>query len=215
MKDITKDTSTQFGYACKQLGIEIKTTSIAQAKGRVERLFQTLQSRLPVEFRLKGITSIKEANVFLNSYIKEYNAKFALLIEYNKSVFVAQPELEIIHQTLAIISPRVVDSGHCIKFQKKYYKTIDRYGLQVHYHKGIRGLVIQTFTGELLFSTDDNIYALDEVPTHEHTSRYFDVKPAVEKPRKRHIPDSKHPWRSSSFLKHAYYGIPSDEIIYS
>ena len=48
IKEIEQDTFTQFGYACHQLGIEIKTTSIAQAKGRVERLFQTLQSRLPV-----------------------------------------------------------------------------------------------------------------------------------------------------------------------
>ncbi len=36
MKDVGKDTFTQFSYACKQLGIEIKTTSVAQAKGRAE-----------------------------------------------------------------------------------------------------------------------------------------------------------------------------------
>ena len=39
---LEEDTFTQFGYACKQLGIEIKTSSVAQAKGRVERMFQTL-----------------------------------------------------------------------------------------------------------------------------------------------------------------------------
>jgi hypothetical protein len=42
---LTKDSFTQFGYACKQLGIEIKTTSVAQKKGRIERLWNTLQSR--------------------------------------------------------------------------------------------------------------------------------------------------------------------------
>jgi hypothetical protein len=42
MKDVGKDTFTQFTYACKQLGVEVKTTSIAQAKERVERMFQTL-----------------------------------------------------------------------------------------------------------------------------------------------------------------------------
>ena len=48
---VEKDTFTQFGYACKQLGLDIRTSSVAQAKGRVERMFGTLQSRLPVELR--------------------------------------------------------------------------------------------------------------------------------------------------------------------
>lgn len=208
MKDVGKDTSTQFAYACKQLGIEIKTTSIAQAKGRVERLFQTLQSRLPVELRLKGITTIDEANVFLNSYIKEYNAKFALPFYHNKSVFVPQPDLTVIHQTLAILTPRVVDNGHCIKYNNKYYKTLNSQGIQVHYYKGTKGLVIKTFDEELLFSTNDIVYCLEEIPTHERTSRNFDFKPMEETPKKRNIPDAKHPWRSSTFLKHVPYEIP-------
>lgn len=202
MKEIGKDTFTQFSYACKQLGIEIKTTSVAQAKGRVERLFQTLQSRLPAELRLKGITTIDEANVFLNSYIKEYNARFALPVHHSKSVFVMQPDSDTINQTLAILTPRTVDNGHCIKFQNKYYKTMDSNGMQVHYHKGVKGLVIETFTGELLFSTNDRVYALDEIPLHEQTSKNFDFKEMAEKPRKRNIPSPKHPWRDSTFLKH-------------
>lgn len=205
MKDIGKDTFTQFSYACKQLGIEIKTTSIAQAKGRVERLFQTLQSRLPVELRLKGVTSINEANVFLNSYIKEYNARFALPVHHNKSVFEMQPDSETINQTLAVLTPRTVDNGHCIKFQNKYYKTVDSQGLQIHYHKGVKGLVIQTYTGELLFSTNDRVYALDEIPLHEQTSRNFDFQEMTEKPRKRNLPSPKHPWRDSTFQKHVPY----------
>jgi len=214
MKEVGNDTFTQFGYACKQLGIEIKTTSVAQAKGRVERLFQTLQSRLPVELRLKGITTISEANVFLNSYIKEYNAKFALPIHHSKSVFVMQPDLDQINQTLAILTPRIVDNGHCIKFQNKHYKTMDGNGLQVHYRKGVKGLVIQTFTGELLFSTNDQLYALDEIPLHEQTSRNFDIKGAAEKPKKRTIPSPRHPWRCDTFMKHVPYdyfpnGVPA------
>ena len=53
------DTFTQFSYACHNLGIDIKTTSIAQAKGRIERLNQTFQSRLPIELRRKKITTIE------------------------------------------------------------------------------------------------------------------------------------------------------------
>ncbi|MBN2931539.1 MAG: ISNCY family transposase, partial [Catenibacterium mitsuokai] len=53
-----EDTFTQFSYACHNLGIKIKTMSVPQAKGRVERLNQMLQSRLPVELRHAHITNI-------------------------------------------------------------------------------------------------------------------------------------------------------------
>ena len=82
-----KDTYTQFAYACKQLGIELESSSIPQAKGRIERLNQTLQSRLPIELRLAGVTDINKANEFLHSYIKEFNEKFALPLYGIKSVF--------------------------------------------------------------------------------------------------------------------------------
>jgi len=204
---VEDDTFTQFSYACKQLGVEIKTTSVAQAKGRVERAFQTLQQRLPIALRLAGIQTIKEANVFLNSYIKEYNAKFALPIKSTKSVFEKQPDIEIINQTLAVLTERTVDSGHCIKYKNKYYKTMDAQGLQTYYHRGTKGLVIHTFDGRLLFSTNDMMYELDEVPEHERSSKEFDIRPATETPKKRNIPDAKHPWRSEIFLKYRMHGV--------
>lgn len=205
---IENDTFTQFSYACHQLGVEIKTTSIPQAKGRVERAFQTLQQRLPIALRLAGIHSLSEANAFLNSYIKEHNAKFALTINHNKSVFVAQPELSSIQQILAVLTPRVVDSGHCIKFQNHHYKTMDDFGYQVHYHRGTKGLVIKTFDDQLFFSTNDKVYALELLADHEKCSRNFDFETPKEKPKKRNIPSSKHPWRNSNFLKFKDTRIP-------
>lgn len=210
---IEDDTFTQFSYACKQFGVEIKTTSVAQAKGRVERAFQTLQQRLPIALRLAGINNINEANAFLNSYIKKYNAKFALPIKNSKSVFEMQPDIETINQTLAVLTERTIDSGHCIKFKNKYYKLMDSNGLQTYYYRGTKGLVIQTFTGNLLFSTNDTIYELDEVPTHEHNSRDFDIKPTNEIPRKRNIPSAKHPWKSQTFLKFRMHTLTDSMLI--
>ncbi len=60
---LEKDTLTQFGYACKRLGIEIETTSVPQAKGRVERMFKTLKSRLPIEY-VPAMTHPWRANEF-------------------------------------------------------------------------------------------------------------------------------------------------------
>jgi transposase len=202
---VEEDTFTQFSYACKQLGIEIQTSSVAQAKGRVERAFQTLQSRLPVELRLAGITTIEEANLFLNHYVKEYNAKFALPINHTKSVFVVQPDSEIINQTLAVLTERTVDCGHCIRFENKYFKTMDAQGLQIHFRRGTKGMVIKAFDGQLLFASHDKVYALDEIPINEKASKNFDFDYVPKEPRKRYIPDMKHPWRSDTFWKHTGY----------
>lgn len=82
------------------------------------------------------MTTISEANVSLNSYIKEYNARFALPVHHNRSVFIAQPDPDIIYQTLAVLTPRVVDCGHCVRFQNQYYKTVGENGLVVCHRKG-------------------------------------------------------------------------------
>ena len=70
------DGLTQFGRAMKELGIELIYANTAQAKGRVERINKTLQDRLVKEMRLKNITSMKEANIFLSQFISKFNKKF-------------------------------------------------------------------------------------------------------------------------------------------
>lgn len=69
---------TQFERALLQLGIEPICANSPQAKGRVERLFQTLQDRMIKAMRLAGINNITQANAWLPQYIKEHNARFAV-----------------------------------------------------------------------------------------------------------------------------------------
>jgi hypothetical protein len=196
---VEDDTFTQFGYACKQLGIEIQTSSVAQAKGRVERMFGTLQSRLPLELRLAGVTDIKAANEFLNAYIKEFNAKFALPIDHNKSVFEKQPSLPQINLTLSILAERKIDCGHCIKIDKKFYKTVDTANNPIYHRKGTEALVIKAFNGELYATINDVVYSLEEVPERERFSKNFDNTVFEEKPKIKYIPPMIHPWKHESF----------------
>ena len=198
-KEIAEDSFTQFSYACKQLGVLIETTSVAQAKGRVERLIQTMQSRLPVELRLEGVTTIEQANEFLPGFIARYNARFALPSDNIPSVFDKQPSQEKIDMTLAVITERTVDNGHSIRFDKTYFRTLNRMGRIDYLVKGTKGLVIRTFSGELYFSVDDLVFALEEIPLHERTSKNFDFKPPTDKPRKKYIPPANHPWRVAAF----------------
>jgi hypothetical protein len=198
--DTKDDSFTQFSYACSQLGIQIETTSIPQAKGRIERLNGTAQSRLVVELRLEGVTTTEQANEYLPKYIAKHNAKFALSTDSITSVFEAQPSSEKIDMTLAVVTDRKVDNGHSVRFDNKYYRTVNSEGLPIYFYKGTKGLVVKTFTGGLFFSTDDGVFALEEIPEHERTSKNFDFKPLPVKPRKRHIPKQNHPWRLDNFI---------------
>lgn len=199
---LDEDTYTQFAYACKQLGVLLESSSVPQAKGRVERLNQTLQSRLPVELRLAGITTIEGANEFLHSYIKKFNAKFSLPIHHTKSVFVEQPSDGTINLILAVLNERTVDCGHCIRFQNQHYRMLDNRGLQVHYRNGTKTMVIQAFDGSLYCCVNDKeIYALEKVPERYPSSKNLDAEQPAQKPKKKYIPPMNHPWRRSAFRK--------------
>ena len=67
---------TQFERALKELDIELLHANTPQAKGRVERSNKTLQDRLPKLMRLENISTIEEANIFLEKYMKEHNKLF-------------------------------------------------------------------------------------------------------------------------------------------
>ena len=170
-----EDTFTQFSYACHNLGIDIKTTSVPQAKGRVERLNQTLQSRLPVERRHTHITNIEDVNEFLNSYIKKFNDQFALRLNSTESVYEKQPSIEEINRTLAVLSTRTIDSGHCIRFKDKFYFPVTENGDRRYFSGKTKCMVIETFDGQLLANVDDKLYLMEEVAEHELVSKEFDA----------------------------------------
>lgn len=194
-----KDTYTQFSYACSQLGIELESSSVPQAKGRVERLNQTLQSRLVIEMRLAGISTIEEANEFLNSYIKEFNDRFALPINSTKTVFETQPNDETINKTLAVLAERKIDTGHCIKFENKYYIPVTKNNTDVYLKKGMTALVIKSFENQLYVNILDQLFALREIPERHEKSKNFDD---TKEPRvhKIYIPPMSHPWKHASFM---------------
>ena len=110
-----KDVLTQYGYACKQLGIELKTTSVSQAKGLIERTNGTFQGRLVNELKLNGITTMEEANKYLTEvFVPKFNSKFAMDYKKFQSVFEQAPSKEKINYTLSVLTPRKIDNGNSI-----------------------------------------------------------------------------------------------------
>jgi hypothetical protein len=87
---------TQFGKVLDILGIQPIRASSPQAKGRVERLWGTLQKRLPVDMRVDGIKSMEEANQFLSGYMVQHNKNFAVDAEDGENAFLPGPPEELI-----------------------------------------------------------------------------------------------------------------------
>lgn len=67
---------TQYGRALHELGIEIMCANTPAAKGRVERTHGTLQDRLVKEMRLEGISTIADANEWIDQFLESHNARF-------------------------------------------------------------------------------------------------------------------------------------------
>lgn len=194
------DTFTQFAYACQQLGTSIEVSSVPEFKSRVERAFGTLQHRITVELRLANISTINEANEFLKHYIKAFNEQFALCIDNTKNVFELQPNDQQINLILSVLTRRTIDSGHSIKFKKKYYQTLTQTGHPVYYIQKTPCMVIESFDGSLFASVGEKIFALEEIPEVQAKSENFDEIC----PSQRHniyVPKMSHPYKRASFEK--------------
>ena len=194
------NTFTQFAYACNQLGTSIETSSVPEFKPRIERLFESFQLRLIPELRLANITTIEEANNFLPTFLEKYNSKFALCIDNTKSVFEKQPSKEKINLTLAVLSRRVIDTGHSICFKNKHYRTVNSVGTPIYFGKGTKCMVIEAFDKTLYATIEDSIFSIEEIPEVQIKSENFDEIQPTE-PKKIYIPRMIHPFKRQSFEK--------------
>jgi hypothetical protein len=77
--ELSKNESTHFNDLCRDLNIEVILALSAQGKGRIERLWQTLQGKLPFIFRYLHIDSISAANEFLSSWVDSFNLKYEIM----------------------------------------------------------------------------------------------------------------------------------------
>ena len=117
--------TTQFGRVMDFLGIEMYPASISQAKGRIERLWETLQDRLITEFKLNNIKTIEQANVFLPKYIIKYNKRFAIKPEKEESKFIKVPSYVNLDLLLTSKLTRVIDNAGTFSIKNKRFQIVN------------------------------------------------------------------------------------------
>ena len=115
-------TISQFGRAMQELDIQIICANTPQAKGRVERVIQTLQDRLPKEMRLRSIYSHEAGNVYLPEFIQDFNLRFSE--DPRSSVDAHRPltPKEDLARILTWQETRSVSKNLTLQFEKMVYQ---------------------------------------------------------------------------------------------
>ena len=187
---------TQFQRAMQQVGVNLITAHSPQAKGRVERMFATLQDRLVKELRLAGITDIAEANDFLEKYIPKFNAKFAVVPARKKDLH-KKPIKQIrekLSQIFSIQNERVVMNDYTVRFANSYYQLDEIQPTTVY--KKDKVIIEQHLSGEVKINLKS--YYLNFRVLPERPKKEIDIKlPAITaKKISEWKPPLDHPWRS-------------------
>ena len=207
-----RNTFTQYGFMCHRLGISLSTSSIPQVKGRIERLFQTLQSRLVVELSLNNVTSIEEANMFLPQFIELFNNEFSLPYNVTINAFECLQESQNINEFLTVVSHRKVDNGCTIKYNNLYYKIYTQNGLPLSIKPKSECLVVKTFDDSLFVLFDSTQYLMEKLDTHRDDSI---LEPKLEKKKKNYSPVWNHLWRKGFYDNYLKYYRPIQQNNYA
>lgn len=120
-----KQGQTQFARAANALNIRMIRAGSSQAKGRVERLWGTLQDRLFRDLQRKQIRSIAEVNQFLPTFLDNYNRQFARTPASPEHFWSPKRSLSELHLLFAVHETRILDKGLAFSFKNQRYVMPD------------------------------------------------------------------------------------------
>lgn len=182
---------TQFGRICEDLEIELLCNSNPLFKPNAERENGTFKRRLKAELRHNGITTIEEANKYLNEvFIPKINERFSYKINPKKNVMrennYTEDELNLI---ISIRNERTIDNASSIKYFNNYYLPANvETGEVISFKSGTKCTVVNSYDSKLFGIIDGNTYMLVLIEKREG-----DNKRATKNGFK---PNENHPWRN-------------------
>jgi transposase len=212
----TRSDLTQFGRAMQELDIEIICANTPQAKGRVERVIQTLQDRLPKEMRLRDISNRAQGNAYLPEFIQEFNARFGE--EPRSSVDAHRPltSKDDLARILTWQETRTLSKNLTLQFQKTVYQIhTDRppYALrnaQVTVCVNAQEDLTILYNGKSLPFT---LYTQQAQQAEVVSAKQIDL--ALQKPHLPSKPAPDHPWRqgfATPLSKRGNVSLPKEDI---
>jgi transposase len=185
---------SDFERALRELGVEVKHANSPQAKGRIERLFGTLQDRLVKEMRLRGIRSLEEANLFLEEYLPIYNQKFSVSPKERGNLHRPLGRGLDLDAILCKKTPRALRNDFTVAHHGKLYQVEEAI-------QASKVMVQDRIDGSLRIYYKDRALRFREI-----TGRPLrEKKPlTLTKKTRSYTPPTSHPWRGFKFGKHRY-----------
>jgi transposase len=199
---------TQFQRAAKEVGVSLITAHSPQAKGRIERLFQTLQDRLVKELRLRGISDRASANEFLRTtFIPEFNARFSVVPakQGNTHRTLTAPELATLPQIFSVQSKRSVMNDFTLRFKNQFYQLHETQPVTVCRTDPV--IVEERLDGtiHLRHLRRGKYLAFTVLPERPKRAIKTPVLTTTTGRTKAHTPAENHPWKQPFLKKIARY----------
>ncbi len=191
---------TQFGKICEELNIVLHTTSVSTTKANVERENETFKNRLIAELRHENITTIDEANDYLNNiFIPKMNKKFSYAIDEKTSLMkensYTEEELKLI---ISEKKKKVIDNASAISYNYKYYVPINpETGEVVNFIKGTECILIINYDGEYWSKIENHYYQMMELENRDSVMTKESELKETKKEKHKYIPPKSHPWRKN------------------
>jgi hypothetical protein len=159
------ENKTQLGKIMDALGVDMHPAHSPQSKGRIERLWETLQSRLPIEFKRQGITNIDQANNFLaKTYIPKYNKEFSVAPINNKSMFVRLYDAAALDTLLAAKIDRKTDGVGVFSFHNHKFRVDD----PVCHGKKIKVVMSEKIGFKAMLDGGKKMYGIEYCDFHDN-----------------------------------------------
>lgn len=186
---------TQFGEVLSELGIAQVAARSPQAKGRIERLWNTLQSRLVAELRIANITTMDAANEFLVGFMKEYNSQFGVKPAESTSAYRPSPTKDTIHRVLSLRATRQTSGDSTISLNSKQLKLCRPDGEQFLLRKGTKVTILTHLDGSISALHKGELYGLQPVLPSPKLTEASKKTAKKATPRKPVIQSPSHPWK--------------------
>ncbi len=183
---------SQFERALAELGVELIHAHSPQAKGRVERLFKTLQDRLVKDLRLAGIATIDTANRFLETWLPGYNRRFTVPPAEAADLHRPSPAARELDRILCLKTTRVVRRDWTVAHHGHLYQ------LETNV-RATQVLVEERLDGTIGITHHGRPLRYHAIPTRPVT---MTARPLLAMARPSVKPKPTHPWRKRLLPDH-------------
>lgn len=194
---------TKFQAVMKELNIKVIHAHSPQAKGRIERIFKTLQDRLVKELRLKNIKDPKKANQFLEEiFLPKFNSRFNVVAKKEKNLHMKlnQFERRELNSIFSLQDYVTINNDYTARHRGIWYQLAQDQSIRIYPGNVI--LIEKRTDGKIYFRRNEHYLNYKKLP-HRPLKIASQLK---EEQRNRiiythHIPPKNHPWRKPFFFK--------------